>query len=242
MIQVVIVDDEPLLRVGIRSILEAQRDIRVVADCDGPEAVEAVRRHAPEVVLLDLRMPRRDGLTVLAGLRALPEPPAVAMLSTFSADENIATALRAGASGFLLKDTAPRDLAHAVRLLGAGGTAFSPGVAGTVIDGYLRHPAAGPAAGRERLLARLTERERQVLRMLSTGLSNARIGSRMLLSPATVKDHVSVILRKLELENRVQAAVFAHAAGLVPAPGQPAPGGTGGTGGTGAAGAAGAAE
>ena len=219
MIGVVIVDDEPLLRVGIRSILESQPDIRVAADCDGPQALEVVRRCAPDVVLLDLRMPRRDGLTVLAELRALPQPPVVAMLSTFSADEHIATALRAGASGFLLKDTAPRDLANAVRLLGAGGTAFSPGAAGTVIEGYLRHPAAGTGVPYEGRLARLTEREREVLALLATGLSNAGIGGRMRLSPATVKDHVSVILRKLALGNRVPAAVFAHAAGLVPAPG-----------------------
>jgi DNA-binding NarL/FixJ family response regulator len=215
MIQVVIVDDEPLLRVGIRSILEAHPDIRVPADCDGPEAAEAVRRHRPDVVLLDLWMPRYDGLTVLAELRALQPPPTVAMLSTFSADENIATALRAGASGFLLKDTAPRDLAHAVRLLASGGTAFSPGVAGAVIDGYLNHARPEPATALEERLGRLTAREREVLTLLADGLSNTEIGARILLSPATVKDHVSVVLRKLELANRVQAAVFAHAAGLV---------------------------
>jgi DNA-binding NarL/FixJ family response regulator len=217
MIQVVIVDDEPLLRVGIRAILEAQPDIRVPADCDGPEAADTVRRHQPDVVLLDLWMPRYDGLTVLAELRALRPPPVVAMLSTFSADENIATALRAGASGFLLKDTAPRDLAHAVRLLGSGGTAFSPGVADAVIGGYLSRPRPEPGTVLERRLAKLTVREREVLTLLANGLSNTEIGGRMLLSPATVKDHVSVVLRKLTLANRVQAAVFAHAAGLVQA-------------------------
>jgi DNA-binding NarL/FixJ family response regulator len=222
MIKVVIVDDEPLLRVGIRSILEVHPDIQVPADCDGPDAASVVRRHLPDVVLLDLWMPRYDGLTVLGELRALEPPPTVAMLSTFSADENIATALRAGASGFLLKDTAPRDLAHAVRLLSAGGTAFSPGVAGPVIDGYLSRPGPQAAAAHEGRLTRLTEREREVLTLLATGLSNTEIGGRMGLSPATVKDHVSVILRKLALANRVQAAVFAHAVGLLAPPGEPA--------------------
>lgn len=214
MIRVVIVDDESLLRVGIRFILDAQPGIKVVADCDGREALAAVRAHVPRVVLLDLRMPEVDGLAVLDELRALPEPPAVAMLTTFSADENIAAALSAGASGFLLKDTPPGSLSDAVRVLAEGGTVLSPGVAETVIDGFLRARGA-PAGSDGSRVELLSRRERQVLALLADGLPNSRIGERLGLSPATVKDHVSAILHKLELTNRVQAAVIARDAGLV---------------------------
>ncbi|MFF2806104.1 response regulator [Streptomyces sp. NPDC058000] len=216
MMRVMVVDDEPLLRMGMQHILRAEPDIEVPVTCEGWEAVAAVERHRPDVVLLDIRMPRVDGLSVLAELRALADPPVVAMLTTFSADQDIAAALRGGAAGFLLKDTAPQELTHAVRLLAAGGSVLSPTAADTVRDGFLSSAAgAPPAAGAPRTAggaagSGLTERERDVLALLAEGLSNAEIGRRLLISSSTAKDHVSAILTKLGLANRIQAAVYAH--------------------------------
>ncbi|MEV4878467.1 response regulator transcription factor [Streptomyces cyaneofuscatus] len=204
-----IVDDELLLRSSLQRILDMEQDIDVPVTCDGPEAAETVLRHRPDVVLLDMRMPRLDGLSVLADLRSRPRPPAVAMLTTFSSDGEIAAALRAGAAGFLLKDTAPQELAHSVRVLASGGTVLSPSVASNVVGGYLAGRLPDPR------LDRLTAREREVLRLLGDGLSNAEIGHELLMSPATAKDHVSSIYTKLDLSNRVQAAVFAHRSALV---------------------------
>ncbi|MFJ4774810.1 response regulator [Streptomyces sp. NPDC088762] len=212
MIRVLIVDDERLLRTCMQQILESEPDIVVPATCDGPEALAAVAEHRPDVVLLDLRMPQTDGLTVLAALRAEAAPPAVAVLTTFSAEEDVAGALSAGASGFLLKDTAPEELIHSVRLLAAGGTVLSAPVARSVVQGYLAQgPAVPDAVARTESL---TGRERQVLALLADGLANAEIGRRLGVGAATAKDHVSAILAKLGLANRVQAAVFAHQAGL----------------------------
>ncbi|KNB51047.1 LuxR family two component transcriptional regulator [Streptomyces caatingaensis] len=212
MIRVMVVDDEKLLRAGIRSILEAEPDIEVPVTCEGPQAVEMAVRHRPDVVLLDIRMPGADGISVLSSLLALPDPPVVAMLTTFAADEEIAPALRAGASGFLVKDTVPDELASAVRVLASGGTILSPAVADSVVGGYLRARGGGPPASR---LASLTDRERDVLALLARGRSNAEIGAALLMGTATAKDHVSAILAKLGTANRVQAAVLAHHYGLV---------------------------
>ncbi|WP_171166454.1 response regulator transcription factor [Streptomyces sp. I05A-00742] len=211
MIRVMVVDDEKLLRAGIRSILEAEPDIEVPVTCEGAQAVELAALHRPDVVLLDIRMPEVDGISVLGPLLALPEPPVVAMLTTFSGDEHIAPALRAGASGFLVKDTVPEELASAVRILAAGGTILSPAVAGSVVDGYLRSSGGRPPSR----LAALTDREREVLTLLALGKSNAEIGAALLMGAATAKDHVSAILAKLGTSNRVQAAVLAHHYGLV---------------------------
>ncbi|WP_327736518.1 response regulator transcription factor [Streptomyces nojiriensis] len=211
MIRVVIVDDELLLRTCMQQILESEPDIQVPVTCDGPEAVAAVAVHRPDVVLLDLRMPGTDGLTVLEALRAAPDPPAIAVLTTFSADEDVARALGGGASGFLLKDTAPDELIHSVRLIAAGGTVLSPPVARSVVQGYLAQGSATPA---HTVQDSLTARELDVLALLADGLANAEIGRRLGLSAATAKDHVSAILGKLGVENRVQAAVLAHRAGL----------------------------
>ncbi|ARF73553.1 response regulator [Streptomyces sp. NPDC012600] len=208
MIRVLIVDDEILMRSGLQRILDAEQDIDVPATCDAREAVGMVLRHRPDVVLLDLRMPGLDGLGVLGLLRARPQPPVVAMLTTFSADQDIAAALRAGAAGFLLKDTAPQQLANAVRVLASGGTVLSPTVATNVVDGYLNSRKPHPR------LDRLTDREREVLSLLGEGLSNATIGRRLTMSAATAKDHVSSIYTKLGLTNRVQAAVVAHQSSL----------------------------
>jgi len=208
-IRVVVVDDEALVRSGFELILSVSDDVRVVATAVGAEAVEAVRRERPDVLLLDIRMPDVDGLTVLRAVRALPEPPVVAMLTTFDTDEYVLTALRNGAAGFLLKDTEPEQLAQLVRTLAAGGVVLSPKASHAVLRG---HPEADEGVTR---VGRLTERERQVLVLVAEGLSNGEIGARVHLSPSTVKDHVSTILGKPRVRSRVQAALLAQRAGLL---------------------------
>lgn len=211
MIHVVVVDDEAIVRTGLSLILGASEDIEVVAACDGIEAVQQVHRHHPDVVLLDLRMPVVDGLTVLRQLAVLARPPAVAMLTTFDTSEYIAEALRLGAAGFLLKDTRPEQLVHAVRVLAGGGKVLSPSVTEAVIGGYLR--ADGNRASQYGI-ADLTPREREVLGLIGLGLSNAQISRRLYLSTSTVKDYVSTVLAKLGVDNRTQAAVIARDAGI----------------------------
>jgi DNA-binding NarL/FixJ family response regulator len=215
MIRVQVVDDEALIRMGFTHILNAADDIEVVAAVPGGQAVRTVREVHPDIVLLDIRMPDVDGLTVLADLRRLPEPPVVAMLTTFDADEYVATALRSGAAGFLLKDTDPEQLPFLIRALAEGSTVLSSKVTRTVVDGYLDKSAREPAA---RLAARLTERERAVLVLMAEGLANADIGERMHLSAGTVKGHVSAVLSKLEVSSRVQAALIAERAGMLGPP------------------------
>ncbi|MBT1098022.1 response regulator transcription factor [Streptomyces sp. Tu102] len=208
-----VVDDEALVRSGFELILSAADDIEVVATTAGAEAVETVRRVAPDVVLLDIRMPDVDGLTVLGRLRALAEPPVVAMLTTFDADEYILTALRSGAAGFLLKDTEPDQLAQLVRTLAAGGVVMSPKASRAV---WQSHPGAAAVGDEDAArVGRLTDREREVLVLIAEGLSNADIGTRIHLSAGTVKDHVSAILTKLRVGGRVQAALLAQRAGLL---------------------------
>jgi DNA-binding NarL/FixJ family response regulator len=217
MLRVLVVDDEALVRSGLRMILGSAAGIEVVATCDGRQALEEARHHQPDVVLLDIRMPEADGLTVLREMSRWPRPPAVAMLTTFDADEFLAEALHAGANGFLLKDTEPEQLVEAVRALAGGGSVLSPAVARTVIAGYLDGSARPASQAR---VEDMSPREREVLGLLGLGLSNAEIGKRLFLSPATVKDHVSAILAKLEVANRVQAAVVAREAGLSPLAGE----------------------
>lgn len=214
MIRVVVVDDEALVRSGFELILNASDGIRVVATAAGAQAADVIRREHPDVVLLDIRMPDVDGLTVLREIQTLPEPPTVAMLTTFDTDEYILTALRSGAAGFLLKDTEPEQLAQLVRTLAAGGVVMSPKASRALLRG---HPGAGGApqdaeAARVRLLS---DRERDVLVLIAEGLSNADIGARIHLSAGTVKDHVSSILTKLRVSSRVQAALLAERAGLL---------------------------
>ncbi|MDH6119626.1 response regulator transcription factor [Kitasatospora sp. GAS204B] len=212
-IRVLIVDDELLVRSGLGMIVGSAPDLELVGACSGGEAEEQVKRLRPHVVLLDVRMPDLDGISVLRRLRALPDPPAVSMLTTFDTDEYIGTALRAGAAGFLLKDTAPDQLVHAVRILAAGGSMLSPAVTRTVIGGYVE--GGSPDAGALALVRSLTGRELDVLALLGEGLANAEIAERLFLGTGTVKDHISAILGKLGAANRVQAAVIAHRAGLV---------------------------
>ncbi|MET8944027.1 response regulator transcription factor [Streptomyces sp. NPDC004542] len=215
MIRVLVVDDEALLRTGFQHILDASDDIEVVAAVSGGEAVRTARATAPDVVLLDIRMPDVDGLTVLAGLLRLPQPPVVAMLTTFDMDEYVVTALRSGAAGFLLKDTDPEELPFLVRALADGGCVLSSKVTRTVVDRYLQ---AGCPEQTARRLDRLTDRERAVLVLIAEGLSNTDIAGRMHLSTGTVKDHVSAVLGKLEVNSRVQAALLAERAGLLTPP------------------------
>ncbi|MGF1431370.1 response regulator [Kitasatospora sp. LaBMicrA B282] len=217
-IRVLIVDDELLVRSGLGLIIGSAPDLELVGGCSGGEAEELVQRLRPDVVLLDVRMPDLDGISVLRRLRALPHPPAVSMLTTFDTDEYIGTALRAGAAGFLLKDTAPDQLVHAVRILAAGGSMLSPAVTRTVIGGYVE--GGGPDSGALALVRSLTGRELDVLALLGEGLANAEIAERLFLGTGTVKDHISAILGKLGATNRVQAAVIAHRAGLVRPTGQ----------------------
>ncbi|MFB7572392.1 response regulator [Streptomyces sp. NPDC093064] len=216
MIRVLVVDDEALIRMGFTYILNTVDDIEVVAAVPGGQAVGTVRELHPDVVLLDIRMPDVDGLTILADLRRIPDPPVVAMLTTFDTDEYVATALRSGAAGFLLKDTDPEHLPYLVRTLADGGTVLSSAVTRTVVDGYLDKGAREPSA--VRLASGLTERERAVLVLMAEGLANTGIGERMHLSTGTVKGHVSAVFSKLRVTSRVQAALIAERAGLLTPP------------------------
>ncbi len=216
-----VIDDEALVRSGFRLILQAAADIEVAATCDGVHAIEQVRRHRPHVVLLDLRMPHVDGLTILRELSAWADPPVVAMLTTFDTNAHIAQALSLGAAGFLLKDTEPDHLVQAVRVMAAGGKVLSPKVTDTVITGYL----SASSDPRSRAgIETMTPRECEVLALVGQGLGNAQIARQLHLSPSTVKDHVSAVLAKLAVSNRVQAAVIARDAGLTvarPSEGRP---------------------
>ncbi|MGO1165099.1 MAG: response regulator [Janibacter sp.] len=218
MIRVLLADDEATVRAGVRAILTTDEGIEVVAEAgDGHEAVDLVHRHRPDVALLDIRMPRLDGLA--AGAEILRGAPgtAVVMLTTFSEDEYIARALSDGASGFLLKSGDPRELLAGVRAVADGAAYLSPKVAHRVITELGRDVSgrmSRTAAARERV-DRLTARERDVLTLLGAGHSNAEIAGRLHLVEGTVKAYVSAILDRLEVRNRVQAAVIAHEAGLV---------------------------
>lgn len=214
MIRVVIVDDEALVRGGFTLILNATPDIRVVASASGVDALEVIKAEKPDVLLLDIRMPQVDGLTLLNVLTAMPDRPAIAMLTTFDADEYVLTALNAGASGFLLKDTEPDQLAQYVRALAAGGVVLAPRASRRLLD---TQPGRLAMDAESERVATLTGREQQVLALVAQGLSNAEIGGRLYLGAGTVKDHVSAILAKLGVAGRVQAALAAQRAGLLDA-------------------------
>ncbi|UNS95059.1 response regulator transcription factor [Streptomyces tubbatahanensis] len=212
MIQVILADDEAMIRAGVRAILAKAPDIEVVAEAsDGNEAVAAVRRHQPDVALLDIQMPRLDGIAAAAQIRRETSGTAVIMLTTFGEDDFIAGALQEGASGFLLKAGDPRELIAGVHAVAAGGAYLSQKVAARVVAGL----RMGRAAGTSRYpIEQLTEREHEVLALLGTGLSNVEIAARLHLVEGTVKAHVSAILGKLGVRNRVEAAIAAHEAGL----------------------------
>ncbi|WP_309131530.1 response regulator transcription factor [Brevibacterium sp.] len=216
-VRVVIVDDEPLVRGGVRAILATDPDIEVAGEAgDGREAIEVIRALRPAVVLLDIRMPRLDGLEAIPEiLRLLPETRIV-VLTTFGEDAYIAEALARGAAGFLLKASDPRELRDAVHAVAGGAAYLSPRVAHRVIDQLREGPRPDPAAGSR--ISRLSEREREVLALVGAGCSNSQVATRLHLTEGTVKGYVSGILTKLDVENRVQAAILAHRAGIIPGP------------------------
>ena len=215
-IRVLLVDDEELVRFGLRTVLEAAGDMDVVGEAgDGAAAVAAARELRPDVVLTDIRMPGTDGLTATREILALPDPPQVAVLTTFHVDEYVYAALAAGAAGFLLKDTPPREIAAAVRAVADGTATLSPAVTAGLIASYVDRRTVPKRTEALQRVARLSEREREVLSMLGSGESNAELARRLFVSEATVKTYVSRLLTKLDLANRTQAAILAHEAGLL---------------------------
>ncbi|RJL27066.1 response regulator [Bailinhaonella thermotolerans] len=214
MIRVVLADDEAMIRAGVRSILTTDPEIDVVAEAaDGREAVELVRAHRPDLALLDVRMPRLDGLAALAELRAAAPEVAVIMLTTFDEDEYVSRALGEGAAGFLLKASDPRELLIGVRAVAGGAAYLSPRIAQKVIARLNSGRLTRADAARARVES-LTPRERDVLGLVGRGMSNQEIARALFLTEGTVKAHVSSILLRLGLANRVQAAILAYEAGL----------------------------
>jgi DNA-binding NarL/FixJ family response regulator len=214
MLNVLLVDDDPLVRAGLRTILSAADDIAVTAEAgDGAAAVTAVAGHRPDVVLMDIRMPGVDGIDATGQIATLPQAPKVIVLTTFHLDEYVFGALRAGASGFLLKDTPPADIIRAVRLVAGGEAMLSPAVTRTLIDRFGADPDAGRRARAKEAIGALTGREREVAEQVAQGQSNADIAGRLYLSEATVKAHVSRVLTKLGVTNRVQLAIMTRDAG-----------------------------
>jgi DNA-binding NarL/FixJ family response regulator len=210
-VRVLLVDDDALVRAGLRIILSSAEDLEVVGEADdGTHAVAAVREHRPDVVLMDIRMAQMDGITATAALRRLEAPPQVIVLTTFQADEQVMSALRAGASGFLVKDTPPAEIINAVRLVASGEAIISPSVTRTLLS----HFGDGQASDRRRAaaqrLATLTEREREVAAAIGAGASNAEVATSLFMSEATVKAHVSRLFTKLDVANRVQIAIVVH--------------------------------
>ena len=215
-IRVLLVDDESLLRTGVGLILRHADDIEVVGEAeDGAQAVGLVDQVAADVVLMDIRMPRMDGLAALRRIAAQSPAVRVVMLTTFGEHAYVAEALRAGAAGFVLKDIGPRELIQAVRAAASGNAILSPEITRRIIEHHLSAESARAVRARE-LADGLTDREREVLIAIGLGLSNAEAAKRLLMGEGTVKTHVSHILAKLGCANRVQAAILAHEAGILP--------------------------
>ncbi len=220
-ITVVVADDQGMVRAGLRSLLSSEPGIRVVGEAaDGEVAVETVRRLRPDVVLMDIRMPVLDGIAATRRLVAEDSTTKVLVLTTFDLDEYVFEALRAGASGLLLKDAAAEDLVAAIRTVAAGEALLDPAVTRRVIDAFARTPARRSTA--RSALDRLTEREAQVLRLIARGLSNAEIARELYVSEATAKTHVSNVLAKLALRDRVHGVIYAYESGLIQPGGEPA--------------------
>jgi len=210
-VRVLLVDDDALVRAGLRMILSSSEEMEVVGEAaDGADAVATAQAHRPDVVLMDIRMPGMDGIAATSALRRLATPPHVIVLTTFQADEHVISALRAGADGFLLKDTAPTEIVNAVRLVAAGEAMLSPSVTRTLLS----HLGNDDMTDRRRFAAQrltsLTDREREVATAVGSGASNAEVAASLFMSEATVKAHVSRLLTKLAVTNRVHIAILVH--------------------------------
>jgi len=213
-IRVFIADDQALVRGGFRMILDAQPDMEVVGEAeDGRQALRSVAELKPDVVLMDIRMPEMDGLETTRRIVTDEDAPRVLMLTTFDMNEYVYEAMKSGASGFLLKDVKPEQLADAVRTVAAGDALLAPAITRRLIEEFVRRPPPGTNAPPE--LETLTERELEVLKLIAKGLSNEEIAKQLFVSMATVKTHITHILMKLQLRDRVQAVVLAYESGLV---------------------------
>jgi DNA-binding NarL/FixJ family response regulator len=213
-VRVLVADDQDLVRAGFSMIIEARDDLTVVGEAgDGESAVRAAERLRPDVVLMDVRMPGVDGIAATRRITASDDPPKVIILTTFDLDEPLYAALRAGAAGFLLKDVRPDELAEAIRVVARGDALLAPSVTRRLLDRFTATEPRPPV--RPEALAELTDREMQTLELVARAASNAEIAARLVVTEATVKTHVSSILRKLGLRDRVQAVVLAYDLGLV---------------------------
>jgi DNA-binding NarL/FixJ family response regulator len=213
-IRVLVADDQALVRGGFRLILDLQDDIEVVGEVsDGREAIDQARALQPDVVLMDIRMPGLDGLEATRQLLTDPNPPHVLMLTTFDLDQYVYDAMRMGASGFLLKDVRPEQLADAVRVVATGDTLLAPVIIRRLVEQYVRRPP--PGTGKPERLAVLTERELDVLQLIARGRSNGEIAAQLFLSETTVKTHITHLFTKLNLRDRAQAVVLAYETGLI---------------------------
>ncbi|MDA2893307.1 response regulator transcription factor [Mycolicibacterium sp. BiH015] len=209
-----IVDDDALVRLGLADLIGAQPDMAVVAQAeDGLTALNLATAHQPDIALIDIRMPRMDGIRAAAAMRQLPHPPRVIVLTTFDVDEYVYDALAAGADGFLLKDTNPKDIVHAIHVVAAGSAMLHPRAARRLVD-HFHHTAPAEARQARERISTLTPRERSVLELVAVGASNSEIAAQLAMQESTVKAHVSRILTALNVNNRVQAALRARDAGL----------------------------
>ncbi|MET8145462.1 response regulator transcription factor [Sphaerisporangium sp. NPDC005288] len=214
-IRVVLVDDQQLVRAGFRMVLGAQPDIEIVGEAaDGADAVELMRTVRADIVLMDVRMPRVDGVEATRLIRAMPDPPKVLILTTFDLDDYAFAALKAGASGFLLKDVPPSDLLSAIHSVHAGDAVVAPSTTRRLLERFTAH-LPGATAPQAETLGQLTAREREVLVLVGRGLSNAEIARRLTLAEATVKTHLGRVLAKLGVRDRAQAVVYAYETGLI---------------------------
>ncbi|MGV9776535.1 response regulator [Streptosporangium sp. NPDC003464] len=212
-IRVVLADDQPLIRAGLRMVIDTAPDVEVVAEAGtGAQAVQLTRRLCPDVVVMDIRMPGMDGIEATQTIIAESPATRVIMLTTFDDDDNVHASLRAGASGFLVKDMALEDILSAVHVVAAGDALIAPGVTRRLIEDFARRPAPAP---QPRELASVTRREREVLTLVGRGLSNAEIAARLHISPGTAKAHVASLLTKLDARDRIQLVIMAYDAGLV---------------------------
>jgi DNA-binding NarL/FixJ family response regulator len=217
-IRVVVADDQALVRIGFHGIIAATPGFSVVGEAaNGSEAVELARTARPDVVLMDIRMPGMDGIEATRQITGATQDVRVLILTTFDLDEYVYAALRAGASGFLLKDTMPADLLSAIRVIAAGEALLAPSVTRRMLGEFVRRPdGPAPSAPGQSELKELTDREREVLRLVAQGLSNGEIAAELVISPATAKTHVAHLLTKLGCRDRVQLVIVAYRAGLVP--------------------------